>query len=81
MLATIALINSYTASVNATDPSLMNFCVTDGTSVVATRYISSRTEEAASLFYSTGSTFEEYQEGGHYRMNKCDKRENIILVA
>lgn len=30
-------------------PSLMNFCVTDGDSVVATRYISSRHEEAASL--------------------------------
>ncbi|KAK4705361.1 1-phosphatidylinositol-4-phosphate 5-kinase, partial [Phenoliferia sp. Uapishka_3] len=81
MLDTIALINSYTAEVNAKDPSLMNFCVTDGVSVVATRYISSRTEEAASLFYSTGSTFEEYQKGGHYRMNKCDKRENIILIA
>ena len=30
-------------------PSLMNFCVTDGESVVATRYISSRHDEAASL--------------------------------
>ena len=30
-------------------PSLMNFCVTDGDTVVATRYISSRTDEAASL--------------------------------
>lgn len=27
----------------------MNFCVTDGESVVATRYISSREDEAASL--------------------------------
>ncbi|KAM0750781.1 N-terminal nucleophile aminohydrolase [Meredithblackwellia eburnea MCA 4105] len=81
MMDTIALINSYTASVNAKDPSLLNFCVTDGVSTVATRYISSRTEEAASLFYSTGSTFEEYEKGGHFRMNKCDKRENIILIA
>lgn len=30
-------------------PSLMNFCVTDGESVVVTRYVSSRTDEAASL--------------------------------
>jgi len=30
-------------------PSLMNFCVTDGESVVVTRYISSKTDEAASL--------------------------------
>lgn len=93
MLETIALINSYTASVNSTEPSLMNFCVTDGVSVVCTRYISSKTEEAASLFFSTGSTFEEYghhNKGGvgtgesevrHFRMEKADKRENIVLVA
>jgi len=30
-------------------PSLMNFCITDGESVVATRYISSRKDAAASL--------------------------------
>ena len=30
-------------------PSLMNFCVTDGISVVATRYVSSRNDAAASL--------------------------------
>jgi len=30
-------------------PSLMNFCVTDGETVVATRYISSKVHEAASL--------------------------------
>lgn len=30
-------------------PSLLNFCVTDGHTVVATRYISSKKDEAASL--------------------------------
>lgn len=30
-------------------PSLLNFCVTDGKSVVCTRYVSSKTDEAASL--------------------------------
>jgi hypothetical protein len=38
------------------------------------RYISSRTDEASSLFFSSGTTFEEYAEGGHYRMTKADKR-------
>lgn len=33
-------------------PSLLNFCVTDGESVVVTRYISSRIDEAASLVRS-----------------------------
>jgi len=81
----------------------MNFCVTDGVSVVATRYVSSRNDAAASLvrtpfarsaffrshksdvvalqWFSSGTTFSEYAEGGHYKMSKADKRENIILVG
>lgn len=59
----------------------MNFCVTDGESVVATRYISSREDEAASLWFSSGTTFSEYMKGGHYKMTKADKRENIIMIA
>jgi hypothetical protein len=78
----------------------MNFCVTDGVSVVATRYVSSRNDAAASLvcplftpqsykshvasclqWFSSGTTFSEYAEGGHYKMSKADKRENIILVS
>lgn len=59
----------------------MNFCVTDGVSVVATRYVSSRRDEAASLWFSSGTSFSEYAEGGHYKMSKTDKRENIIMIA
>ncbi|KAH9944318.1 N-terminal nucleophile aminohydrolase [Epithele typhae] len=81
MLETIAHINALLEEANITEPSLMNFCVTDGETVVATRYISSRTDEAASLWFSSGSTFSEYAEGGHYKMSKTDKRENIILIA
>lgn len=61
----------------------MNFVVTDGSTVVATRYISSRTSEASSLFFSSGTSFDEYQGSGRglYRMTKADKRENIIMIA
>ena len=45
------------------------------------RYISSRTSEASSLFFSSGTSFEEYQEGGLYRMTKADKRESVIMIA
>jgi len=55
--------------------------VTDGESVVATRYISSRKDAAASLWFSSGTTFSEYAPKGHYKMSKEDKRENIIMVA
>ncbi|OJT04728.1 hypothetical protein TRAPUB_4522 [Trametes pubescens] len=81
MLETIAHINRLLDEHDVTEPSLMNFCVTDGETVVATRYITSRTEEAASLWFSSGSTFSEYAAGGHYKMSKTDKRENIIMVA
>ncbi|PPR05713.1 hypothetical protein CVT26_008954 [Gymnopilus dilepis] len=80
MSDTIATLNSYAEEFNITEPSLMNFCVTDGESVVVTRYISSKTEEAASLWFSSGTEFSEYAEGGHYKMSKADKRENIIMV-
>ncbi|PIL31887.1 hypothetical protein GSI_06591 [Ganoderma sinense ZZ0214-1] len=81
MLETIAHINALTEEYGITEPSLMNFCVSDGETVVATRYISSRTDEAASLWFSSGSTFSEYAEGGHYKMSKTDKRENLIMIA
>ncbi|KAI8990510.1 N-terminal nucleophile aminohydrolase [Trametes punicea] len=81
MLDTIAHINQLLEERDITEPSLMNFCITDGETVVATRYISSRTEEAASLWFSSGSTFSEYAPGGHYKMSKTDKRENIIMIA
>ncbi len=74
----------------------MNFCVTDGETVIVTRYISSKRDEAASLvcmagafsgcqltclqWFSSGTSFSEYAEGGHYKMSKADKRENIIMV-
>ncbi|KAG9022538.1 hypothetical protein FS837_006301, partial [Tulasnella sp. UAMH 9824] len=102
MLKTISTLNKWAREANITEPSLLNFCVTDGHTVVATRYISSKQDEAASLvgsflilpgprmsqvlqlfaqYFSSGTTFDEYAPGGHYRMSKRDKRENIILIA
>ncbi|KAJ3720033.1 N-terminal nucleophile aminohydrolase [Lentinula raphanica] len=81
MFRTIASLNDYAEEAGITEPSLMNFCVTDGETVIATRYISSKTDEAASLWFSSGTTFSEFGGGGHYKMSKADKRENIIMIA
>ena len=51
MKNTIASINEFCKEIGDTEPSLLNFAVTDGHAVVASRYVSSRTEEAASLFF------------------------------
>lgn len=54
--------------------------MTDGDSVVCVRYISSKTEEAASLYFSSGTRFECYRPG-HYRMIKADRREDMVVIA
>ncbi|CDZ97042.1 Glucosamine 6-phosphate synthetases, contain amidotransferase and phosphosugar isomerase domains [Phaffia rhodozyma] len=83
MLKTIRKLNEWTKQVGATEPSLMNFCVTDGESVVVTRYVSSKTQEAASLFYSSGTSFTEYPLGsGSYRMSYSSIRPDpLIMIA
>ncbi|KAJ2477696.1 glutamine amidotransferase subunit [Coemansia sp. RSA 2320] len=81
MLATIAQINEWLDDAGVTDTSLMNFAVTDGQSVVCTRYITSSEKEGASLFYSSGSEFRSDAESGQYRMIKANKREDVVVVA
>ena len=70
-------------------PSLLNFCITDGESVVCTRYVSSKTDEAASLvrvrtthkqYFSTGTSFYEHAKG-EYRMVKAGRQQNIVVIA
>lgn len=91
MMNTIFVINRWTKEVSEQDPSLLNFAVTDGEAVVASRYVSSKTEEAASLFfrlgiigflliYSSGTSFHQYAPG-HFRMERRDKGQDIVLVA
>ncbi|KAI9264139.1 nucleophile aminohydrolase [Phascolomyces articulosus] len=80
MLKTIAQLNTWAEEASIIEPSLLNFAVTDGESVVCVRYISSKTEEAASLYFSSGTRFECYRPG-HYRMVKADRREDMVVVA
>lgn len=75
--------------------SLLNFAVTDGVSVVCTRYVSSKTDEAASLFFSSGTSWKELKaqpdqdalsvkdedRDRDYVMERRDKGSDIVLVA
>ncbi|KAF7721291.1 hypothetical protein EC973_004967 [Apophysomyces ossiformis] len=80
MVKTIAQLNAWADEAGITEASLLNFAVTDGASVVCVRYTSSKTEEAASLYFSSGTRFECYRPG-HYRMVKADRREDMVVVA
>ncbi|KAJ1723180.1 glutamine amidotransferase subunit, partial [Coemansia biformis] len=81
MLDTIAKLNEWLDEAGVTSISLLNFAVTDGQSVVCTRYITSAEKEAASLFYSSGSEFRSEADSGQYRMAKANKREDVVVVA
>jgi glutamine amidotransferase len=95
ILKTIARINGFIKEVvgdqsmgNEDSRSLLNFAVTDGSSVVCTRYVSSQTDEAASLFFSSGTSWKEVEthtpnlsEDRDYVMERRDKGSDIVLVA
>lgn len=78
LLKTIEYLKEWTKDIQ--EPSLLNFAVTDGNNVVVSRYITSKTEEAASLHFSCGSSFVEY-EPNQYRMERVDRVQNVIMVA
>jgi glutamine amidotransferase len=92
MMNTIRNINQWCTQSGEQEPSMLNFAVTDGQCVVASRYISSTTEEPASLFWryetssgrtgkpSSGTSFHQYAPG-HFRMERRDKGQDIVLVA
>ncbi|PHH83308.1 hypothetical protein CDD82_2278 [Ophiocordyceps australis] len=92
MEQTIAHINDLTDSiphdiVQAEDVdtrSLLNFAVTDGHSVICTRYVSSSKDEAASLYYSSGTqwvTRTAAPDDRRFQMERKDKGADIVLVA
>ncbi|KAF9438479.1 hypothetical protein BGZ76_007598 [Entomortierella beljakovae] len=63
------------------DLSTLNFAVTDGVSIVCTRYINSRHHEPIHLYFSSGSKFECTQPGRYRMVKESAKREDIIVFA
>lgn len=62
--------------------SLLNFAVTDGHSAIVTRYVSSKTDAAASLYYSSGTDWvEDPKHKGQFQMERRDKASDVVLVA
>ena len=89
LLLTIERINDITSTIpnefkTADAISLLNFAVSDGHSVICSRYVGSKTDEAASLFFSSGTSWkapEKTSDKGDYRMERRDKGSDIVLVA
>lgn len=88
MVKTIAKINEFIRDIpkrhnvsGVETRSLLNFAVTDGHTVICTRYISSKTDEPASLYFSSGTKWKEGKVKGHFKMERHDKGADIVLVA
>ncbi|ETN44975.1 uncharacterized protein HMPREF1541_09851 [Cyphellophora europaea CBS 101466] len=88
MKATIAKINAFIKAVpkehgldDVETRSLLNFAVADGHSVIVTRYVSSKSDAAASLYYSSGTAWVEGPSKGQFRMERRDKASDVVLVA
>ncbi|KAI0885159.1 N-terminal nucleophile aminohydrolase [Annulohypoxylon maeteangense] len=95
LLQTIEIINELTMAIpesiiqseNVDTRSLLNFAVTDGHSIICTRYVSSKTDQAASLYYSSGTQWEtkpstpSASNDHDYQMERRDKGADIVLVA
>ncbi|KAG1661125.1 hypothetical protein FOA52_011855 [Chlamydomonas sp. UWO 241] len=58
MQDTISCISSVQRKLGITSPSLLNFTVSDGTCLVATRYVYPGDARAASLYYAEGASFQ-----------------------
>ena len=80
METTIRLINQMCIEEGVTEESLMNFAVTDGESVLCTRFINRAGLDPVSLYYSSGSSFE-CDDAGNYRMRKRNRTEQVAIVA
>lgn len=88
MKKTIAQLNSLVRAVpeesglgRSERTSLLNFAVTDGHSVIVTRYVNSKSDAAASLYYSSGTDWVEGKVKGQFTMERRDKASDVVLVA
>jgi glutamine amidotransferase len=76
---TIAEILEYQREAKVTAPSYLNFALTDGFSVIASRYVSDPAYDPPSLYLSAGERIE--IEDGEYRMAPTRRHPNTTVIA
>merc|ERR1711974_511660 len=80
MLETIRLLELWSKEAGLTSVSMMNFVITDGEVVVASRYINRPSLEAASLYYTSGTRWKKVAEE-EYKMDHSDRRQFCRIIA
>jgi len=81
MNRTLRLLEAICAKHAVAEGSMLNFCVSDGDTVIATKHVIGA-GPAASLYFSCGSGWEAVKGvRGQYRMARHDRREEVVIVA
>ncbi len=77
---TIRLIEQWLADAEITEASWLNFCLTDGNHLLATRYVTRPASQPQSLYFAQGRRFELHN--GHYRMTKSEgEPARAVIIA
>ena len=81
MKKTIELLNQWIRESGTKNSSMMNFCITDG-STVASRYTNFHDGTIASLFFSSGTNFQRNPtDPGSFMMAQADRRQMCHIVC
>ncbi|ETW02165.1 hypothetical protein H310_05734 [Aphanomyces invadans] len=79
---TIRTLNMLCHAAGITEPSLLNFAVTDGDTLIATRYVNVSSSAAASLYFSSGSRWiQSVERPKEYIMQRHNKEEKVFVMA
>jgi glutamine amidotransferase len=79
LITTIRQIDDLQAEAGISRPSSLNFVVSDGYNILASRYISSPDREPPTLYISTGERFEIHD--GKYHMVATKQHPNAVIIA
>lgn len=82
---TIMILDKTLRDVGATETSLLNFVVSDGDSLVASRYVINLQNDkakAASLYYASGNSYQsDGTAPGNYEMKHTDRRPSLAIIS
>jgi glutamine amidotransferase len=79
MTDTIELIEQWLDAAQVSDASWLNFCISDGNSLLATKYVTKAAGQPQSLYFARGDRFE--LRDGHYRMTRRDGCNGAVIIA
>jgi len=80
MEETIQTLIAWNQELNIISPSHMNFAISDGNCVIATRYTHPRTAAAVSLYFASGTQFA-IGKDNDYEMLQTDRRQMCHIIA